>query len=278
MAALSPKTVFALAALLCGCTDLVTYNEECSPVVTGPDEVTGWLAGDVKTIKAEVRVKDNSIGQMVAESYYFAFESLSAKPDLGLENAGAIRSEGVCESREVVKKGPVKRKILREVLPFDDQVVVVSVTHRQLKGILEHSVAALSPTGAANPSGAFLQLYGGTISADCKLPGETLKSDGSRDREGQRITNITINRRDGTTFSIPLNPASDVEKVRVAINSFLLQGNDNFVDLKALDASTALSAGSFNYEIIAQRFKTTYTETKPLPAVPAQRIFLTDCR
>ncbi len=279
----SLRSLLLATLALAGCGDLVAYNQECSPVVTSPDEVTGWLGGDVRTLKAEVRVKDNSIGQLVAESYYNAFDAMDSRlrPDLGLENAGSIRSEGVCVSREVVKKGPVKRKVLREVLPFDDQVVVVSVTHKQLKNIFEHAVAAMTPSGAANPSGAFLQIHGGTIAADCNRQAETLKSDGSRDREGQRITRITIKRRGGTEFDVPLNPPSETETVRVAINSFLLEGNDNFVDLKAVNKNDPktnyVSAGAFNFEIIAARFKSAYPESTPLAAVPETRVFLTDC-
>ncbi|MBI5544727.1 MAG: 5'-nucleotidase C-terminal domain-containing protein [Deltaproteobacteria bacterium] len=281
MAALNRIVALAAVALLCasGCP---VYNEECSPMVERPDEITGWLSGDVLTIKSETRSKENALGQLVGEAYFHAFDGREASllPDLGFENGGSIRSEGVCESREIVKKGAVKRKVLREVLPFDDEVVVVSITHRQLKNMLEHAIASLTPAGNANPSGAFLHVYGGTISANCNRPAETLKSDGTRDLEGQRITSITLIRRTGESYPIPLNPVSDTETVRVAVNSYMLAGGDNFVDLKNLDPtkSKKLSAGGFNFEIIAQYFKTAYTEQKPLPAQASTRWNLTDCR
>lgn len=271
-----------LAALLlaCGC---VVYNEECSPQVAEPDEVTGWLGGEVLTTKPEVRTKENALGQMVAEAYYFSFDSIlrdpQQRPDLGLENAGAIRSEGVCESREVLRAGAVKRKVLREVLPFDDQVTVVSVTHQQLKRILEHAFASLTPTGAVSPSGAFLQVYGGSITVDCKLPAETLKPDGTLEKDGQRIRAITLHRRDGTTREIPLTPPSTTETVRIALNSYLADGGDGFVELqKPIPNANRVSSGSYNFEIIAQYFKDTYTQDHPLPAEPVPRVTLIDCR
>lgn len=274
MAALRIALV-AAALLASGC---VVYNEECSPLVTEPDEVTGWLGGEVNTTKPEVRTKENALGQMVAEAYYHFWSDPKVRPDLALENAGAIRSEGVCESREVLRKGAVKRKVLREVLPFDDQVTVVSVTHQQLKRILEHAVASLTPTGAASPSGAFLQIYGGSFTADCKMPAETLKPDGSLEKDGQRIRSIALHGRDGSKREIALTPPSTTETVRIALNSYLAEGGDGFVELqKPIANANKVSSGSYNFEIIAQYFKATYTQDHPLPAEPEARVILIDC-
>ena len=108
-----PAVVLA-AALLGGC---VEFNEECSRFMSEPEAVAGYLDGDVDITKAVVRSEDNAIGQIVAESYYEAFNDQAPKywPDLAIVNSGAIRSEGVCESREVLSRGPVKRKVLRDV-------------------------------------------------------------------------------------------------------------------------------------------------------------------
>jgi 2',3'-cyclic-nucleotide 2'-phosphodiesterase (5'-nucleotidase family) len=256
----------------------LAYNQECAPFVPNPDTVTGFLDQDVKTTKPEVRTKNNAIGQLVAEAYYRAFdrEPLKDRPDLGLENAGAIRAEGICELREVLKKGPVKRKHLREVLPFDDTIVNVKVTHRQLKGILEHAVAAFIASGQANPSGAFLQIHGGEVDVDCSQQAETIRSDGTRDREGKRVTRISIGRRDGSRVEVPLNPPSDTATVRVAINSFLLKGGDNFVDFRAVgaDSSDNLSAGTFNFEAVASHFLASYPSSAPLSGKAAARVNL----
>ena len=280
MSDLSLRAIVAIA-LLGGASGCIVYNEQCSPLIENPEDVTGYLGGDVSTLKATVRTSDNSFGQLIAESYYFAFESSRAelRPDVAFENSGSIRSEGICTSIDTVPKGPVRRKVLREVLPFDNGVAAVTVTHHQLKKIFEHSVAGLSPTGTASPAGAFLQLYGATVSADCKLPAEALKADGTLDKEGARITAITLLRRDGTTFDIPLVPASDTQTVRVATNSYVVTGGDNYAAFKELDpnANDSLSAGGFNFEIIAQRFKTAYPETKPFPVPPPTRWVLTDC-
>ncbi|MGC4113700.1 MAG: 5'-nucleotidase [Myxococcales bacterium] len=279
MAANRLVQLLALGTVLAGVCGCPVYNQECSPIVTDPDEVTGWLGGDIQTIKSLVRTQDNSFGQLVAEAYYHAFDTSSAalRPDVGMQNAGSIRSEGVCVSREVVKKGPVRRSVLREVMPFDNGVVVLTVTHEQLRSILEHAVSGLTPTGSTSPPGAFMQLYGLTVEANCNNPAQTLKSDGALDREGQRITGITLEKRDGTIESIALNPPSKERTLRLATNSFIGGGGDNFVAFKGADRTHMLEAGGNDFEIIATYFLKTYTEPKPLPATAATRWILTDC-
>ena len=278
MAAL--ERLLALATLSVGLalpSGCVVFNEECSPQVKDPEEITGYLGGQVSTLKTTVRVSDNAIGELVAESYFNAFPK--TPPDFGFENSGSIRSEGICTSHETVPKGPVKRKVLREVLPFDDTLASVNVTHLQLKNMFEHAIAGLSQSGTASPPGAFLQIYGGTVAADCKLPAETLNADGSRAKEGSRITAITLQKRDGSTFAIGL-PPSATATVRIAVNSYMLSGGDGYVDLKDIDVNTAKSGyvqGDFNFEVIAAYFKLTYTAAKPLPVPPATKWILTDC-
>jgi 2',3'-cyclic-nucleotide 2'-phosphodiesterase (5'-nucleotidase family) len=275
------------AALAVGC---VEYNEECARLMEEPDGVSGYLGGDVTITKPEVRLKDNTIGQLVAESYLEAFGDQQQKfwPDLAVVNGGAIRSEGVCESRTSLKKGPVKRKVLRDILPFDNRVAVVSVTHHQLKNIFEHSIASYSGT---DPKGQFLQVAGVEVFIDCREPGETLSADGkSRVTEGSRVMRILLHHRGcdvrpddpacGTVTEIPLSPPSDTEKVRVAIDSYVQGGGDGFLDFKALDpnADDTLSAGSFNFEIVAQHFLKAYPASSPLPGEAAARVHMTECR
>ncbi|HEY3452773.1 MAG TPA: 5'-nucleotidase [Myxococcales bacterium] len=267
----------AFGAVLLAAAGCPVYNQECSPIVTDPDEVTGWLGGDVQTVKSVVRTRDNPFGQLVAEAYYHAFDSSSAslRPDVGMQNAGSIRSEGVCVSREVVKKGPVRRSVLREVMPFDNGVVVLKVSHEQLRSVLEHALAGLSPSGSTSPPGAFMQLYGLTVEANCNNPAQTLKADGTLDHEGSRVTSITLNKRDGTTEAIPLSPAPSKElTLRLATNSYVGGGGDNFAALKGVDST---EAGGNDFEIIAAYFKKTYTELASLSATPAERWILTDC-
>ncbi len=263
------------AALAGGC---LAYNEECSRYMSDPEGTTGYLDGDVRIAKAYVRTADNAIGQLVAEAYYSAFDDKSERlrPDLAVVNGGSIRSDGVCQVREVLPKGAMKRKVLRDVLPFDNSVLVVSLTHHQLKNVLEHAVGYYSLT---EPKGSFLQIYGLEFTADCSRPAEQLDASGKRKSEGQRITHIAVRRRDGSTLPIPVETPSDTEVVRVALDSFLAGGGDGFNDFKSLDpnASDRASAGSFGFEVVARYFAKAYPESKPLPAAPQARVTLISC-
>jgi 2',3'-cyclic-nucleotide 2'-phosphodiesterase (5'-nucleotidase family) len=271
----------AAAALAAGC---VEFNPECAAPVANAADATGWLAGDVDISKPVVRTADNPVGQMVAEAYAHAFDARAAgaRPDLAVLNSGSVRSDGICgQARTTLKKGAVTRGVLREVLYFDNRILVGTLTHHQLKNVLEHAVAVLSPSGTGSPAGAFLQLYGLRYEADCTRAAETLKPDGSRDQEGQRVTRVTLLARDGSTREIPLGPPSDMEKVKVAAPEFLFQaqGNDGYYDLRGLNAAPeTFSAGGFDFEIVAAYFLATYPKAAPLPATPAPRSVLTNCQ
>lgn len=271
-------TIAVAALLIGGC---VEFNQECTPLVADPDAVTGYLDGDVSITKQDARTKNNSLGQLVAEAYYQAFEDFGPelRPDVAVENSGGIRFESPCESREVLRKGAVKRRHLREVIPFDNNVEVVEMTWKQLKGMFEHSVAAFVPTGQANPSGAFLQVQGIELWVDCSRPAEVIGANGQRTSEGERITRMVLHRRDGSTLELPINEPEAMEegKVRVATNSYLASGGDGFLDLK--EGTRVASAGSYGFELIADYFKRTYTEESPLPSVAPERIHLSpECR
>jgi len=257
------------------------YNEECSPIITEPNEITGWIDGDISTLKAEVRTRDNSFGQLVAEAYYNAFKSSPARlqPDVAMQNAGSIRSEGVCVPREIVKAGAVRRSVLREVMPFDNGVIVVSVTHRQLKSILERSLVAL-----LDENGAFMQIYGLVVEAECYRAdaGEQLIA----------VTAITLGVKDASMEPLDGseprriefdedNPPSDEETVRLAVNDYIGKGNDGYTDLKVENRvpGEVLEAGGYDFEIIASYFRKTYSDKEhALPAKAAERWVLTNCR
>jgi 5'-nucleotidase/UDP-sugar diphosphatase len=277
-----PGALLLTAGALLGAA-CVEFNPECAAPVSNPDAVTGWLSGNVDITKAAARTGDNAVGQLAAEAYFHALDAPGAAelPDAAVINAGSIRSEGLCgQANTVLKKGPVKRGKLREILFFDNRVLVGTITHHQLKNVLEHSVAKLSPSGTGSPAGSFLQIAGMTYAADCAKSAEVLNSDGSRKAEGQRVTRITLIGRDGTPRDLALNPPSDSETIRLAAPEFMfqLQGNDDFYDLRGLNvAPTTFSVGGFDFEIIASYFAKHYPESAPLASTPAARTSLVNC-
>jgi 2',3'-cyclic-nucleotide 2'-phosphodiesterase (5'-nucleotidase family) len=257
-------------------TGCLAYNEDCSPLVDNPDEVVGTLGTDTDITKPSVRTSNNLVGQMVAEAYTHSIPGDAI--DIGTENAGDIRADGVCETHNVLPRGSVLKKTLREVLPFDDTVVAVSVTPGTLKAVLEHSVANLvdaTKTNGNTPSGAFLQLAGATVSADCT---RTAASNGV---PGLRITRIELDGGrvvwDGAAFDDP------ARTIRVAVNSYVLTGGDGYTMLKGLDPAQAkpVTAAGLNFQIVARWFAQSYVAPQqPLSTdhKPSGGWLLTQCR
>lgn len=243
---------FALAASVsAGC---IEYNPECAALVENPDQEIGYLGEVVRLDRPYTRHANNAIGQLVAEAFLHALDDSAAPAELGIENGGGIRMEGVCITRDRLQPGPIKRGVLHEILPFDNLVVAIDVTEPELVAMMEHSVEGLSPSGTVitNPPGFFLHIAGGTVTVDCARSA------------GARVTAMTVGSR---TVSIPGDSA---KKYRVAMTSFIAQGNDAFTMLTgaendpARNPARATKAGGTDARITAQWFEENYTEANPL--------------
>src|SRR5579863_9139802 len=94
--------VVAIAAFVAACVD---FNVQCTPNVTDPSGLAGYLggAGDggqpvtLSLDKVTVRSGDNTIGQLLTEAYYHSYDKLITDPTklpaISVENAGSIRTE-----------------------------------------------------------------------------------------------------------------------------------------------------------------------------------------
>jgi len=265
---------FALVALLCG--SCLSYNEDCAPLVDNPDEPDGFIGGNIDITKVTVRSGDNAFGEVVAEAYRHAGDKASTTPAVvGFENSGDIRNEGVCADNDTLTYGPLRRSTLRQVLPFDDTISLVTVDAATLRAVLEHSVAGFTTTEAqGTPPGQFLQMSGVTAKVDCSNPAETSPGVG-----GSRITRIVLQDAfnadgsdqpgaiviwDGTTLAN--------QTVRLAVNSYVLTGGDGYTMMENLDASSAqrFDVQGLNFQIAAEYLHTTYKD-KNSPIEPVAK-------
>ncbi len=259
-------------ALFCSLISIscLKYNDEHVDLIN-PEDVTGWISGDIIISKEMLRLNDNPIGQLVAKAFYHAFDEQVEYllPELAIQNAGSIRCEKVNGAK--LKKGAIKRKVLKDVLQFDEKIYVVEVTYRELKNILEHSVA-LFPTD--NPKGSYLQVYGVRFKADCSRQAEKLDSRGNRITEGNRVSDVyVLDRHSGTEKFI--EEFSDDQTVRLATSEYLLQGNDGYIDLKnKMNKPNSKMANEKSFEVIASYFLETYPVDSPLSAEPEHNTIL----
>ncbi|HET7874893.1 MAG TPA: 5'-nucleotidase C-terminal domain-containing protein [Methylomirabilota bacterium] len=142
---------------------------------------------------AVVRREETSLGRWLAEVMR---ERVGA--EVGLLNSGAIRAN------RILPPGSLTRRDFRELLPFDNTVVLLEVTGAALKAALEHSVEALP-----RPSGKFLQTAGLVFRVDPGAPA------------GRRVEGVLVQ---GT----PLEPDRDY---RVAVPDYLARGGDGYAML-----------------------------------------------
>lgn len=286
----------------------IAYNEPCTAFVDDPEAVVGHLEEEISVRETEVRVEDAAIGQLVADAYVRAFDGSAAPADVGIENAGAIRDEGLCEPRESLAAGPVRKKVLREILPFDDTVELVELTEQGLKDVFEHAYARLGTLEPA--SGAFLQLGGAEVAVDCGRPAEVLSDEG-RVRAGERVVAIVLRPRsqqscataadcpdarypDCAVGLVSLRDASQTAascgrvvdplspdpagRVRVATNSFLSGGGDGYLDFAEPTTATVIGrSDALNFQIVAAFFAATWPEAAPFPGIPEDRVVLLNC-
>ncbi|HEX8441004.1 5'-nucleotidase [Archangium sp.] len=204
-----------LAVVLAPGFGCLQFNDPCQPLVDDPESIVGYLADDVFLDRVYTRHDNHVLGQLAADAFRHAEDSSKTPAELGIINGGALRAEGLCVTRTVLPKGPLKNGLLHEVLLFENAVVTVDLTEQQLVDMFEHSAEGLLREGQTivSPTGAFLHVSEGTtVQVDCERP------------KGQRVVGLKVNER-----TVPLPPRADASiRYRVAMSDFLLQGGDNY--------------------------------------------------
>jgi 2',3'-cyclic-nucleotide 2'-phosphodiesterase (5'-nucleotidase family) len=127
--------------------------------------------------------------------------------DAALMNGGGIRAGKVYPAGSTI----ARRDILAE-LPFNNRVVSVEISGRDLKRALENGLAQLPASG-----GRFPQVSGITVEADTRRP------------PGERITSMTVGGA----------PLDENRQYKVVTNDFIARGGDGYTTL--LDARRILA-------------------------------------
>lgn len=135
-----------------------------------------------------VRRKETNLGNLVADVMRQVSEA-----DMAIVNSGAIRTS--------IKKGEIRVKDIYSVLPFNNYIVAIRLTGKQIREALEHGVSAIE-----EGSGRFPQVSGLSFTYS---PSE---------KEGSRVKEILIAGK-------PLEPEKEYT---VATNDFLAAGGDGY--------------------------------------------------
>lgn len=155
-------------------------------------------------VAENLRKQETNLGDLVAD---IMREATGA--EVAVINSGAIRMG--------ISRGVIRYKDLYAALPFDNYLVTLTLTGRQLREVLEHGLTRI-PEGA----GSFLQVAGLHLTYEPSAP------------PGQRLREVKIGPR-------PLDPE---EKYTVATIDFLVAGGDGFKTFPEVVAAAVDGAGA----------------------------------
>ena len=145
------------------------------------------------------RTQETNVGNFIADSYRTATGA-----DIGFMNGGSIRAD------LTYQPGPLTKRDVLSILPFNNPIVKVEVSGALLKKILEHGVARSGPGEDAEP-GRFPQISGMRFEFDVKMPA------------GSRIVSITVGGQ----------PLDDTKRYTIATSDFLVsRGGDGYTMFK----------------------------------------------
>lgn len=174
----------------------------------------------VKGLTAYPRRDDSALSNMLTDAMREATSEKIGKPvDVFLQNGGGIRAP--------LAVGPVTKKSIYTVLPFDNTIMTANLTGAQLLEILEKKalVTAVANYGDKfnGPDGSFLQVSGMTYTLD--------------------LTAKTVS--DVMVGGQPLDPA---KTYLIATQNFMMSGGDGYVMLKT--ASNQYSTSVFQRDMV----------------------------
>lgn len=242
-----PPLALAVLCLALACPSCVEFNAECSPPIDRPELVLTYLSDPLPVAHDVVRSRESALGDAMADAYLAALQQGAGEhPQVAVENAGAIRDLGLCLTRTQLARGPLTRRVLKDTVPFSNQLVTVKLSERQLFDILEHGVASVAVPGVS-PGGQFLQVAGLSYEVDCSNRPEQLSNlNGAvvRDATGTRVVALTLGTRRITREASTASPT-----IVVALNSFLAGAGDNFVDFKE---TTATATERYTYNVLEE--------------------------
>ncbi|MEQ1765774.1 MAG: 5'-nucleotidase C-terminal domain-containing protein, partial [Pyrinomonadaceae bacterium] len=204
-------------------TDAIPDDPEFAPVIAKYKALldqlevrVGATAVPLDALSKSVRTKETDIGNFIADAYRKAVDA-----DIGFVNGGSIRAD------LAYSPGPLTKRDVLSMLPFNNPIVKVEVSGKTLLDLLEHGVARSREDGEP---GRFPQVSGLRFVFDAgKLP-------------GQRITQASVRGK-----------AVDVNaRYTIATSDFLVsRGGDGytmFKDAKVLIAADAAPKDSEVFE------------------------------
>jgi 5'-nucleotidase / UDP-sugar diphosphatase len=138
---------------------------------------------------------DSAIGDLICDA--IAEQGASYGARISLQNRGGIRAR--------IEKGPMSEEKIRELLPFENRVVLATMDGEHLLGVLEHSVSGTSL------GGSFLDVHGIKFGYDAHKP------------KGQRVVFALAENKEGDW-----QPIKADRTYRFAVNDYTFKGGEGY--------------------------------------------------
>jgi 2',3'-cyclic-nucleotide 2'-phosphodiesterase (5'-nucleotidase family) len=215
---------FLIFALFEWCNACKRKNREPEP------DVIGMLAVNLDANEQVVRRKEALIGNMITDAIKSDFDSKGKAVSFVLLNSGSIRFSNSKRSNGIYPAGDFTSNMADEMLPFGNATVIVTVSGKQLKEILERSVAQY-PLAKGN----FMQLSG-----EVKILVDT-----TQQPQVLNIEETTIVTPGNRIVSIKINNVEydNVTQYKVVVPDFIAEGNDGYATLRKLSPALKDHAG-----------------------------------
>ncbi|MCD6016899.1 MAG: 5-Nucleotidase protein [Bacteroidetes bacterium] len=204
---------------------LSDFFNSCKPKNREPKtSVIGQLVVDLDANELVVRKRESLIGNMIADAIRNDYEAKNKAVNLALVNSGSIRFSSSTRTDGIYKAGDFTAGMADEMLPFGGTYVIVTVTGKQLKEILERSVAKY-PLAKGN----FMQLSKEVkIVVDTTQAAQVLNIDETEIMtQGSRVVSIKINNVEYDNLTL----------YKVAVPDFTAEGNDGYTTLRKISNS-----------------------------------------
>ena len=162
------------------------------------DTPVGKTTVSLDARQASNRSQETNLGNWLADIY-----RASARADVAIVNGGSIRSN------TTYGPGTLSKRDILSILPFENPIVKLDITGRDLRRALEHGLAETRET---LESGRFPQISGLRIAFDARRPA------------GNRVTRVAVNDEaldDGRHYSL-------------ALSNYLAAGGDGYTLFKGL--------------------------------------------
>lgn len=191
--------------------------------VPEPD-VIGKLKVDLDANEFYIRKREALIGNFVADALKADYENKGKVVDFVLVNAGSIRFSSSKRPSGIYVAGDFSSQMADEMLPFGNSTAIVKISGKQLKEVMERSVAQYPQA-----KGPFMQL-----SKEIKIVIDT-----NQTAQVLNISNTAIVTHGSRIISIKINNVDYNEQAyyKVGVSDFIAEGNDGYVTFKNLSSS-----------------------------------------